>query len=362
MFQAVLFRKLDESLLAQQDYEDILTSDVFGAFKYLSPDYLYAWIAKLRDRHPLLTPAFKLVSGSPDVEFWPQLHAAKEAGHICEPDVVFWWEQLAVVVEAKRASNFQLEQLLVEKESTQQAAMARGLAAQVLVVAVGRNRPSWWLDQRQTTRHWLAFSTWGTLADIFLATLNVRRAAECQPGEEALVSDLLARLDMRDVQPFRGFRSLARVGGPSSRPSLPCAVGRISGIFPLRVSPPDVEVPEIWPPSIVFRSTVVDLAGSVPTCSASQLVGRAISRGMFRVPDFPKLSRGRPRRLADFWPLSVVGTLSPRRCVVAWKKTPQVNLTKVWRPPVHGKCSIRIRDVPTTAASRLFWTSRNTEV
>jgi hypothetical protein len=362
MFQAVLFRKLDESLFAKQEFEDILTSDVFGAFKYLPADYFYAWIAKLRDRHPLLTPAFNLVSGFPDVEFWPQLNAAKEAGHICEPDVVLWWEHLAVVVEAKRASNFQLEQLLVEKESTQQAAMARGLAAQVIVVAVGRNRPSWWLAQRQTTRHWLAFSTWGTLADIFLATLNIRRAAGCKPEEAALVSDLLARLDMRDVQPFRGFRSLAGVGGPSSRPSLPCAVRRISGVFPLRVSPPDVEVPEIWPPPKVFRSNVIDLARSVPARKASQLVGRAISRGMSRVPDFPKLSRGCPKRLADFWQLPLVGMLSSQRGILVWEKAPQVNLTKVWKPSVHGKCSIRIRGAPTTEASRLFWTPKNTEV
>jgi len=87
MFQAVLFRKLDESLFA---IEDILTSDVFGAFKYLPADYLHAWIAKLRDRHPFLTPAFRLVHGVPDIEFWPQFNAAKEGAHICEPDVVLW--------------------------------------------------------------------------------------------------------------------------------------------------------------------------------------------------------------------------------------------------------------------------------
>ena len=41
MFQAVLFRKLDESLFAKQEFEDILTSDVFGALKYLPADYLH---------------------------------------------------------------------------------------------------------------------------------------------------------------------------------------------------------------------------------------------------------------------------------------------------------------------------------
>lgn len=268
MFQAILFRKLDESLFGKDEFEDILTSDVFGAFKYLPADYLHAWLAKLRNRHPLLTPAFKLVSGFPDVDFWPQLHAAEEARTICEPDVVLWWEYLLVVVEAKRASDFGLKQLLVEEESAQQAAMARGLAAQVIVVAVGRNRPAWWLAQRQTTRHWLASSTWGTLADVFLATLDVRRAAGCQPEEAALVSDLLARLALRGVGPFRGFGSLARVGAPPARAPLACAVGRLSGVFPIRMSAPQNDVSTIWPPPSIFRVGFAELANCGPTRKA----------------------------------------------------------------------------------------------
>ena len=76
MFQAVLLRKLDESAFSGHVlYEDILTSDVFGAFKYLPADYLHSWIAKLLDRHPLLTPAFKLACERPqEIEFWPQLY------------------------------------------------------------------------------------------------------------------------------------------------------------------------------------------------------------------------------------------------------------------------------------------------
>ena len=191
MFQAVLFRKLDETLLAEHGlYEDILTSDVFGALKYLPTDYLNAWLIRLRDRHPLLTPAFKLASGVPSIEFWPQLYAAKEAGNICEPDVVFWWEQLAIVVEAKRGSDFGVEQLQIERESTHHATMARGLAAQVIVVAVGRNRPAWRWQQRQGTKHWLAFSSWGTLADVLQATLSTRQGTGAQPGETALVGEI----------------------------------------------------------------------------------------------------------------------------------------------------------------------------
>ena len=356
MFQAVLFRKLDESLFAKQEFEDILTSDVFGAFKYLPADYLHAWIAKLRDRHPILKPALKLVSGVPDVEFWPQLHAAKEAGHICEPDVILWWKQLALVIEAKRASNFQVEQLQVERESTQHAAMARGLATHVIVVAVGRNRPVWWLGQRQATKHWLAFSTWGTLADVFLATLGVRRAAGGLIEETALVRDLLARLDMRDIQPFRGFRSLANAGPPLSWPSLPCAVKRLAGIFPLGMSAPEVKVPEIWTPPSRFRSVFNDLAMSAPTHRASYFVGRELSRCVSRVPDFLQLSRVVPKCLADAWPLSLVGTLLPQRGILVWKMVPQCSLGNLWRPPVHGGCSITIRGAPTTEASNLFWT------
>ena len=72
MFQAVLFRKLDEALLAKQDFEDILTSDVFGAFKYLPVDYLHAWIARLRDRHPLLTPMTALSHSGAEPDYRKQ--------------------------------------------------------------------------------------------------------------------------------------------------------------------------------------------------------------------------------------------------------------------------------------------------
>ena len=120
MFQAVLMRKLDESAFSEQGlYEDVLTSDVFGAFKYLPADYLNAWITKLRDRHLLLRPAFKLARERPqNIEFWPQLYPAKEARSYCEPDVVLWWDQVAVVIEAKRGTDFLVDQLQLERDST----------------------------------------------------------------------------------------------------------------------------------------------------------------------------------------------------------------------------------------------------
>lgn len=357
MFQAVLFRKLDESLFAEHGlYEDILTSDVFGAFKYLPMDYLHAWIAKLRDRHALLTPALKLAREMPDVEFWPQLYAAKEAGSYCEPDVVLWWEQLAVVIEAKRGSNFPVGQLQLERESAQHAAMARGQAAHVVVVAVGRNRPAWWWGQRQSTKHWLAFCSWGTLADVFEATLAVRRTVGVQLEEAALVRDLLARLKMRDIQPFRGFRSLASMGTPSSRPLLPCAVTRPAGVLPIHASAPEPRLSEIWPPISRFRSNFAGLAEAAPTQEAAQLVARDLLRCTSRVPDFSELRRMVPARLTDVWSLQLVSSLAMQHCVFAWENAPHSTLAKVWRPPVRGTCSIRVRGAPTNGASRLFWT------
>ncbi len=355
MFQAVLFRKLDESLFAKQEFEDILTSDVFGAFKYLPADYLHAWIARLRERHPILTPAFKLAQGFPEVEFWPQLHAVKEAGHICEPDVVLWWQQLAVVIEAKRASNFQVDQLQVERESTQHAAIARGFATHVIVIAVGRNRPAWWLRHRQTTKHWLAFSTWGTLADVFLATLSVRQATGSQPQEAALVRDLLARLEMRDIQPFCGFRRLAVSRPLSSHAGLSFAVTRWAKFFPLRISVPDIAVREIWPRPAWYRSAIVDLARSTPIHRAHHLLASKVSHCAPRVSQFFQLSPAVPKQVADVWPLALVGSPSPQCGILAWKKAPVHSLAKSWRPTVRHGFSIRLRGTPTTEASRLFW-------
>ncbi|NLS96369.1 MAG: hypothetical protein GXX96_29885 [Planctomycetaceae bacterium] len=354
MFQAVLFRKLDESLFA---IEDILTSDVFGAFKYLPADYLHAWIAKLRDRHPFLTPAFRLVHGVPDIEFWPQFNAAKEGAHICEPDVVLWWEQLAVVVEAKRASNFCIDQLKTERESTQLAVMARGLAAQVIVVAVGRSRPSWWFNQRQTTRHWLAFSTWGTLADAFLTTLGARQLAGIQhDGEIALVRDLLVRLEMRDIQPFRGFKRLAKTSLPALQ-SLPfSAARRLAGIRLLGISPPKLRVAEIWSPPSRSRIGFAPLAIPAPTGRASRLVARRLSCCAHGVPDLRQISLAVPGPLADIWPLDLVRDHSSNSGILVWKMAPQGRLAKLWNPPVRSRNSIRVRRVPMTEASCLFWT------
>ena len=356
MFQAVLFRKLDESLFAKQEFEDILTSDVFGALKYLPADYLHAWLAKLRDRHPLLTPALKLAHGFPEVEFWPQLHAAKESGNICEPDVVLWWEQLAVVIEAKRASNFEVDQLQVERESTQHAAMARGLATHVIVIAVGRNRPAWWLRLRQTIKHWLAFSTWGTLADVLLATLSIRQATGSQPQEVALIRDLLARLDMRDIQPFCGFRRLVASRPPSSHAGLPFAVRRWAKIFPLRNLPPEVTVREVWSRPKNYRSTVIDLAKSAPICRASQLLASQVSRRDSRVSQYFQLSLAVPHQVADVWPLACVASASPQGGILAWRHAPEHSLAKSWRPMGGHGSSIRLRGTPTIEASRLFWT------
>lgn len=355
MFQAILFRKLDESIFAEHGlYEDILTSDVFGAFKYLPADYLHAWIAKLRDRHPLLTPAFRLAQEMPDIEFWPQLYAAKEAGNYCEPDVVLWWEQLGVVIEAKRGSHFSVGQLQLERESTQHAAMAQGQATHVIVVAVGRNRPAWWWEQRQSTKHWLAFSSWGTLADVFEATLSVRRAAGVHLEEAALVGDLLARLQMRDIQPFRGFRSLASLGPPSSPPLLPCAVTPLSGVFPILASAPEPGLSEIWSSPSRSQTSFVSLAKAAPTHKATHLVVREV-RCVSLASGFSGLSRVAPRRLVNAWPLKLVSSPATQHCVIAWKNAPHSRLAKVWRPPVRGGCSVRVRGAAATEASRLFW-------
>ena len=359
MFQAILFRKLDESLFAEHGlYEDILTSDVFGAFKYLPSDYFRAWIAKLRDRHPLLTPAFKLAREMPDIEFWPQLYAAKAARNYCEPDVVFWWDQLAIVIEAKRGSDFPVDQLQLERESTQHASLARGQAVHAIVVAVGRNRPGWWWDQRQNTKHWLAFSSWGTLADVFAATLAVRQAVGVQPEEASLVGDLLDRLEMRDIKPFCGFRSLAISGPPSSRPSLPGAVTRSAGVFPIHASAPRQRFSKIWPPITRFRLSFVGLGKAAPTHAGTHLVARELLRRTSCNSGFSGFGRVASERLAEVWPLQLTNSPATQRCVSAWKNAPHNDLAKVWRPAVRGGGTIRVCGAPTKEASRLFWTPK----
>ncbi len=357
MFQAVLLRKLDESAFSEYGlYEDVLTSDVFGAFKYLPTDYLQAWIAKLRDRHPLLTPHFELACERPEeIEFWPQFYPAKEARSYCEPDVVLWWEQLAVVVEAKRGTHFAVGQLRLERESTQHVALARKRVVQVVVVAVGRNRPAWWLEQRPSTKHWLAFSSWGTLADVFEATLAARQAAGVQPEEAALVGDLLARLEMRDVRPFRGFRGLASLGPPTLQSLLRFAFTPPARVFPILVSPPERGLSEIWPRISRFRSSFATVAKASPTHRPRHLVVPEL-RCSSLTPDFGRLSRVAPQRLTNTWPLQLVSGATTQHCVVAWKNAPQSRLSKVWGPPVRGGCSIRVRGAPTAAPSRLFWT------
>jgi len=345
MFQAILFHKLDESLLWKHE-EDILTSDVFGAFKYLPAAYLNAWIVRLRERHPLLKPAFEMVCGLPDVKFWPQFHAAKESRETCEPDVVLTWGNLAVVIEAKLESHLEVQQLQVERESTKQASMAGGLVAEVIVVAVGRHRPAWWLHQRQSTEHWLAFSSWGTLADVFHATLAERRAIGVEPEEAALVDDILVRLKIRGVEPF-GFGSLARRGPPSRPHFVPCEADRSTSVFPIHTSAPQVRLAEYWPPITNLRMSLLDLAKRAPVHEMTQLVIRKSPQCTSGFPGLVEVGRGVPKRFAQVWSLELKGSPTIEYCISAWRIAPDGRLAKVWQPLVRGVRSVGVRRART---------------
>lgn len=359
MFQAVLYRKLDEALFAKQEYEDVLTSDVFGAFKYLPPEYLDNWIVKLRDRHPMLTPALKLAQGHPEIEFWPQLQAVKQSANICEPDVVFWWDHLAVVVEAKRASNFEISQLQIERESTHHAAMARGVAVQAVVVAVGRHRPAWWLAHRQISNHWLAFSSWSALADTFQSTLSRRQSVQCPTYEVMLVRDLLSRLEMRDVRPFRGFHFVATTKVPSLRLFVFTRFPEFSGIVPREAVAPRRSVKQIWPWHSALRLRFAQLASYVPTCKGLNIVGEKRSAASRSGPRFRQLAATAPTRLIRIWsPLPNVAS-GTAGCIHAWSKTPEYSLSSCWNLQTSTTGAIAVGSPSTMTSTELFWTPKH---
>jgi hypothetical protein len=104
MLMALLRGKLSRE---QENMEDILTSNVFGVFRYVSPtESVLPFLAEAEDgdgKHPLASLGDALVAH----EFWPQWKDA--FGSVCEPDVVLRIDaddrRLIVLVEAKYLSG-----------------------------------------------------------------------------------------------------------------------------------------------------------------------------------------------------------------------------------------------------------------
>jgi hypothetical protein len=159
---------------------------------------------------------------------------------------------------------------------------------------------------------------------------------------------------MRDVLPFRGFKSLARQASPKSLPLLPCATRRPRGVFPIHASAPVQRMSEVLPPVSRFRPGFVGLAKAAPTYKATHLVVRDLFR--CRGPDFNGLNRVVAERLADIWPLQIATSPATQRCIFAWKNASRTSLAKVWKPSVRGGCSVTIRGAPTSNVSGLLWT------
>ena len=121
MFQAILYGKYDEKGLMKHNpvlYEDILTSDVFGAFRYLPSRYIITWAADVLSSRKTLLPR---IAGRPEIEFWPRFDAPEEDQKQREPDVLIRWPKLWLVVEAKRGSDLTRSQLEGEYKAVSQA-------------------------------------------------------------------------------------------------------------------------------------------------------------------------------------------------------------------------------------------------
>ncbi len=106
MFQALLRGKLSRD---QENMEDILTSNVFGVFKYLPPERaLFPFLSKAKSLEGKNLSETLFPNPKIEYEFWPWLEEAGCNG--CEPDVridLTWpnGKKTIVLVEAKYRSG-----------------------------------------------------------------------------------------------------------------------------------------------------------------------------------------------------------------------------------------------------------------
>ena len=124
MIDALLKRKFSRS---QENMEDILTSNVFGTFKY-NPDRRPLVKFLLKARSAAGEPAFSVLPDNAEIhfDFWPWLDNA--AGQ-CEPDVLvrinYELEKYLILIEAKLWSGKSLPSKLATNLGNQFNQLAR---------------------------------------------------------------------------------------------------------------------------------------------------------------------------------------------------------------------------------------------
>lgn len=86
--------------------EDMLTSDVFGALELLGDTWLREWLKdsvgfSLRGPSGRLESSLPPPGTAPLLVFWPNLASPKPGVPSCEPDVLVFWGDLALIIEVK---------------------------------------------------------------------------------------------------------------------------------------------------------------------------------------------------------------------------------------------------------------------
>jgi hypothetical protein len=200
-------------------FEDVLTSNVFGALRYLDPLYGLA---------PLLRDLGLGVTACPTIEFWRKVEG-------CEPDVIIDLGDVVVVVEAKLYAPFGLDQL--PREALFIHRLADGRPWRLLCVTDHAREPSHHrfdvnrdpvpgdltslaegvasyfersneigLPLREIARR-VIWMSWSHIAERLDA---VRRTVSVPLPSRARLDDLLASLEARGLvrPPFHGFSRL----------------------------------------------------------------------------------------------------------------------------------------------------------
>ena len=201
--------------------EDLLTSDVFGALKYLPLTYLSAVMEQVAQRNPHSEPLTRhipqLVAGLKTREFlfWPSYPTPLDIGAgSTEPDVVIRTENTFLIVEAKLGSGFGESQ--IERELGVALDHAGGREPFLLLVTKTLAPPRWGYSESATAaptasrllqaRNRVLWIDWaGLLAAIRLVRTTASPSAESETDTNGLVDDLIAVTELRGIRPFFGI-------------------------------------------------------------------------------------------------------------------------------------------------------------
>lgn len=224
MLQALLNGKLSSS---QENMEDVLTSCVFGCFKYLDPNVgLGPFLREARGIEPMDRPFADLQIQSAAYEFWP--YWCEKGYENCEPDVVLTvngvkGEKLMILVEVKyrsgksaypnHESEAPTDQLAKEWDHLVKKAEASGFKPNLVYVTSDAVIPRHDIDQatneyetkrkEASQRHpfrcyWIS---WRSLYRVLVGSQGV------------LAADLRALAEKLEFKEFDGFSKLRTVSG-----------------------------------------------------------------------------------------------------------------------------------------------------